>query len=65
LGLAIAAELVRAHGGSISAGNADRLGGAWVRVWLPRLVRGEAGEPDDAAIGTRQGSGEATYTAGP
>ncbi len=37
LGLAIAAALVRAHGGTITAGNGDPLGGAVVRVHLPAL----------------------------
>ena len=35
LGLAIVAALVRAHGGSVDAGNGSPLGGAWVRVVLP------------------------------
>jgi signal transduction histidine kinase len=48
LGLAIAAELVRAHGGTIVAGNGDRLGGAWVQVWLPRMVRGDADDREPA-----------------
>jgi signal transduction histidine kinase len=35
LGLAIASAVVRAHGGTIAAGNGDPLGGAVVRVHLP------------------------------
>jgi two-component system, OmpR family, sensor kinase len=35
LGLAIVAAVVRAHGGSVAAGNGSTLGGAWVRVTLP------------------------------
>ncbi len=37
LGLAIAAALVRAHGGTITAANGEPLGGAVVRVRLPAL----------------------------
>ena len=36
LGLAIVAGLVRGQGGTIDAGNGEALGGAWVRVCLPR-----------------------------
>jgi signal transduction histidine kinase len=35
LGLAIVAAVVRAHGGTVQAGNGSELGGAWVRVVLP------------------------------
>ena len=35
LGMAIAAEVVRAHGGEISAQNHPE-GGAWLRLWLPK-----------------------------
>ena len=36
LGMAIAAEVVRAHGGGIAAQNHPD-GGAWLRLWLPKL----------------------------
>jgi signal transduction histidine kinase len=35
LGLAIVAAVVRAHRGTVQAGNGSRLGGAWVRIVLP------------------------------
>lgn len=37
LGLAIAREIVRQHGGRIGADHSDSLGGARLKVWLPAL----------------------------
>lgn len=38
LGLAIVHQIVEAHGGHIVASNHPDLGGAWLRLWIPRQL---------------------------
>jgi two-component system phosphate regulon sensor histidine kinase PhoR len=38
LGLAIVSQIVEAHGGVITASNHPDLGGAWLRLWMPRRL---------------------------
>jgi two-component system phosphate regulon sensor histidine kinase PhoR len=39
LGLAIAQEIIHAHGGTITAQNHPETGGAWLTITIPRLSK--------------------------
>jgi signal transduction histidine kinase len=56
IGLSVATEIVKAHGGTLRVANRPE-GGARITVVLPRVERSRAGQPTDAPPGSQTSDG--------